>query len=129
MKESEKLDVPQRLKANILLDIRKEERRVAQRYLLWSLVVTPVSAVGIIFSIQSLIAQLHQSSFYSYFSLLFSDTDIVLAHSQEFALSLLESLPFMGITVSLVAIVALLVSIKVFARNTRNGLFPLFSHS
>jgi len=128
MREIDKIDPPTKLRANILMRIGREERRRARVFLLVFATVVPFSILGIVFSTQYMLQGFYQSSFYSYFSLLLSDPDIVLAYWKDFSLSIAESVPFMGITLSLITIVALLISIRIIANNLRNGVSRSFSH-
>ena len=128
MRDIDKVEPPKRLYENILMRIGQEECRRAKVFLFASAPIVLLSTVGIIFSVQYMMQGFYQSSFYSYFSLLLSDPDIVLTYWREFALSLTETIPFMGITLSLIAIVALLVSARIFAINVRKGLSPAFSN-
>lgn len=109
------------LRKNILLQVVKEEGRRAKNYLLVSLITSTASIVGVVFAAQYVVQAIFQTSFYRYFSLLFSDSDIVLSYWRQFTLSLVESLPFFAVTLVLVAIVVLMVSIRVFANNTRRS--------
>lgn len=128
MKESNKLDLPKGLRSNILLSIRKEERRRARLYLFVATIVVPSSVFGAWLSASLMVQEFLSSSFYTYLSLLFSDTDIVLAYWQQFALSLAESIPLIGVTVFLIALAALLVSLRTFLGNVR-GFTSLVNHS
>lgn len=129
MRESDKVHLPKGLRKNILLSIRYEERRRARLYLFVATIVAPSSVVGAWFASVFMVQEFLNSSFYTYLSLLFSDTDIVLAYWQQFALSLAESIPLIGVTISLGALAVLLISIRVFAQNMRGSFSPLFNHS
>ena len=50
---------------------------------------------------------LHASGFTSFFSLIFSDSSVLLAHLKEFSLSLLESLPVVSLVAFLVVFAGL----------------------
>ena len=129
MRETDKIDPPAKLRTNILISIGREERRRTRVFLSVFAAAVPLSILGIVFSIQYMFQGFYQSSFYSYFTLLLSDPDIVLTYWKDFSLSIAESVPFMGITVSLVTIILLLISIRVIANNLRNGVSRSFSHS
>ena len=93
----------------------------ARAFLFVSVTVAPLSVLGTVFSVRYMLRGFYQSSFYDYFSLLFSDPDIIFTYWREFVLSLAEATPFIGITVSLITIGILLVSIRIFANNLRKG--------
>jgi len=123
----DKNELPESLKKNILTSIKKEELHRAQIYLAGSFVTAAASLVAVIFSVTYMIQGFYQSSFYSYFSLFFSDSDVAVAYWRELALSLVESVPVLELTLSLVAMTALLWSIRVFAQNARPHFMPTFS--
>ena len=129
MEGMNKINPPNTLMKNILLGIGREERRRARLFLFVSVTAVPLSVLGIVFSIQYMLQGFYQSSFHSYFSLLLSDPDIVLTYWREFALSLADSIPFAGMTISLITIAVLLVSIRIFANNLRNGLSRSFGNA
>jgi len=128
MKEEHTLIPSEKLRQRILTHISRDERRRARIYVLTSAVVTVLSLTGIVVSVQYVVQTLYQSSSYAYLSLLFSDTDIVFANWQAFSLSLLESVPLIGILLSLIATFSFLVSIRTLANNVRAGLMPSFSN-
>jgi hypothetical protein len=119
-----KLEPSETLRRSVLLGIRREERRRARVYLLVSGMAGSFSPVGIFFAVKYLFTVLYQSSFYGYLSLMFSDPDIVFGNFQDFAFSLAESAPLVGVTAILITVALLLLSIRVFANNLRNGLTP-----
>lgn len=128
MRENHTLIPSERLRQHILTHISREERRRARIYVLASAVAILLSLSGIVTSVQYVVQALYWSSSYAYLSLLLSDTDIVFANWQEFSLSLLESIPVIGILLSLIAAFALLVSIRTLANNLRTGLMPSFGN-
>lgn len=121
-------ELPASLKGNILLSIRTEEKKRAKRLLVVSAVVAAGSLVAIIASLKYALMALYESSFYSYASLLFSDPDVIAQYWREFALALLESLPVVGIVLCLIAVFALLMSLRLFAQNMRFGFAPTFAN-
>ena len=121
------LKPPAALRKNILFGILKEERRRARNHLFVSGVAMPLSVIALVFSAQYLMQSFYQGSFYEYLSILFTDTDVAFMYWREFALSVVESMPFMEITLSLVAVLSLLASIRVFTGNLRNELMPRLS--
>lgn len=104
----------------IVRRISDEERRRARVFLISSTAMGILSLCGIASSIYFVVQGLYQSSFYSYFSLLMSDPDASLLYWREFGLSLVETVPLLEITLSIVAVVMLLVSVRVFMQNLRS---------
>lgn len=121
--------MPESLRRRVLTSIRQEERRRAQVYLLASAGIAAVSGGGIFVSVRHLAQELSQSSFWSYMSLLTSDTDIVLANSAVFLSSLAETLPLIGIIAFFSATLLLLGAVRVFAINVRVGFIPSFNNT
>jgi hypothetical protein len=124
----DKLGLPKGLRGRILVSIKHEEIRRARIYVLVALSTTIFSLLGVVFAFKYMIQGFYQTSFYSYFSLLFSDPDIALSYWKELSLSLVEALPLLGITLSLVAVAILLTSLRVFVRKVKSNLIPSFSN-
>lgn len=121
-------ELPKNLRNNVLLSIRSEEKRIAKRELAVSAFAAVASIGAIVASVEYAVTAFYQSSFYSYASLLLSDPDMVLRYWREFSLTLLESLPVIGIVCFLIAMFALLVSLRFLARNMRLGFTPTFAN-
>jgi len=115
----DKLKPPKELRGKILFSINKEETRRAKVYFFVSITTTLASVFGLIFSVRYMIQSFYQSSFGSFISLIFSDPNIMVSYWKELSMSLLETLPILGITISLIAVGALLVSIRTLVKNTR----------
>lgn len=107
----------EKLRANILASIGREEYRRARAYLFGSAGVGLFSIFGIVFSAQYLLGEFYQSSFYAYLSLLLSDPRLVLAYRREFILSLAESLPLFGVIVIGATLFSFLSSLKILSEN------------
>ena len=116
------------LRQKILFSINKEEIRHAKVYFFVSITTALASIFGLIFSIRFMVQGFYQSSFYSYLSLIFSDPNIVVSYWKELSMSLLETLPILWITVSLMAVYIFLVSIRTLVKNTRGILLPSFNN-
>lgn len=58
-----------------------------------------------------------ESGFYSFFSLIFSDTEIVLTYWENFLQSLLETLPAAGLAALLATVAVFLESLKMLVRD------------
>ena len=116
------------LKAVIIKEIGKEERRRAKVYLFSAAGSFAVSLASLVWSGRYLFQALSQSGFYSYLSLIFSDFDLIFSLSGELAFSIVESAPVLEIAILLLAIVGLLFSLKVWAVNWRSGFQYSFSN-
>lgn len=117
----DRLKAPSKLRQTILGSIRSEERRKARIYLVASTATLLISVIGFIYSIGYLFQAFQTSEFYSYFSLVFSDPDIIFGYWQDIALSLAESLPVLAVTVLLFATWSSLASVRIMARNVRSA--------
>ena len=115
----DRLEPPKGLRGKILASIKYEEIRRARIYVFTALAAIAASLLGAIFAIKYMLQGFYQSSFYSYFSLLFSDPDIAVSYWKELSLSLVESAPLVGITLSLVVLATLLASTRVLVNNAR----------
>ncbi len=125
----DKLQPSKELRSAVLSGLRQEERRRARVYLSISALVGIFSLAGLYASIRYVIEALYQSGFFTYLSLLFSDTSAVFAYWQEFAFSLAETLPFWGIVASLSMFGFLLISLRTIMLYARSGLPMLFKNA
>ncbi|MFA5076107.1 MAG: hypothetical protein WC480_01680 [Patescibacteria group bacterium] len=106
-----------------LLD--KIMRRISSKHSLaaikWRLAIVSVAVISSIIALvpasKMVQTSLAESGFLQFFSLLFSDFQVVTAYWQSFTLSLLETLPIISLTVLLVVVLVFLESLKLLARN------------
>ncbi len=75
------------------------------------------SAAAIIPVSKILYAGLSESGFVEFFSLLFSDTGVVAAYWQSFAMSLLETIPVTGLIIFSITLLVFLESSKLLVKN------------
>ena len=115
------------LRQKILFSINKEEIRHAKVYFFVSITTASASVFGLIFSVRFMVQEFYQSSFGSFLSLIFSDPSTLISYWKELSMSLLETLPILGITISLIAVYSFLFSIRTLVKNTRGILLPSFS--
>jgi hypothetical protein len=110
------IDPPEYLFPHILSRITLLKQRAARiRFILFS-GTTLMSFLTMIAALRYAWGSFAESSFSAYASLLSSDGSAVLLYWKEFAFSLIESVPLMGITVLLSAIFTLLLSLKLTLR-------------
>jgi hypothetical protein len=105
------------LHQRILSLIKKRQVRIARTITVAMGFLSALSLTGLVFAIQYTAAELSHSGFFQYFSLLFSDSSTVVSLWREFALSLADSLPVVGIIIVLSAAAALFASIKGLIKN------------
>ncbi|MFA5000699.1 MAG: hypothetical protein WC531_00520 [Candidatus Paceibacterota bacterium] len=104
-------DLPADLAGLTLARLEREQKKRARRNLLIFGAVDIFSVVGLVTAGLSLVNLLASSSFYNYLSLLWSDSGTLALYWQELLLSLVESLPFLGLTVFLAIILVMLISL------------------
>ncbi len=92
----DKLKPTEELRHNILSAIRQTECRRAKFHLLVYFSVIVVSLSGVFLSLQYMSQEFYKSGFYEYLSLLFS-SNIVYTYWRELSLSLIDSMPIIGI--------------------------------
>ena len=99
-----------------------EERRllILKRRLVVFLAGLLGSIILFIPALKGLISGFSQSGFFQYFSLLFSDAEIITTYWQNYALSLLETLPVMNLILFLAIIFAILELLKLLAKDVKN---------
>ena len=97
--------VIERLKLEKNLKIFKEKFSIFLVVLIISIVL--VAAAFFIFN-----SELAESESSSLFSLLFSDTGIVLLHYKNFVFAVLESMPIVSIIISLTALILVMISLR-----------------
>lgn len=114
---------PKDLLNRIMNRIHSEQRldKIKQRIAIFS-VGAAASLAAVFPAFQMLKAELAASGFFTFSSLLFSDFAIVSAYWQNFALSLLEALPVMGLIAILAAVLALLGSLRFLTKDIKNAL-------
>ena len=113
------IEPSRKLSEKILSAIAHEKQRRARIHFVVFDFSCVTSAVAIIPAFQYALQEFSRTGFYEYFSLLFSDGGLLLSYWKEFSLSLIESLPLLGLTVLLVTIFALLKSFTLAAKNMR----------
>ncbi|MFA6354440.1 MAG: hypothetical protein WCX12_02030 [Candidatus Paceibacterota bacterium] len=112
------LEPPDGLLDKIILRINTERRRRTIRFRIGLFGVLAVTAVAaFIPAWQELQSEMAGSGFSQFFSLIFSDTQVVLTYWREFILSLIESMPILGITVVLGLVLVFLASVKFLVRD------------
>lgn len=105
----------------VLMRITLLERRAAQIRLAFFSLSATLSLVGVIFSLRFVWSALLESGFIEYLSLAASDWSTVALYGKEFALTLIESLPLLGITLLLSATFVLLGSLAYAREYTKRS--------
>ncbi len=117
---------PEELFGKIMHRISKEQRllRAKRRIIIFS--------IGLFGSLLAFIPTFHmlrtgiiESGFIEFFSLLFSDSWVVMTYWQNFILTLLESIPSLSIAAFLTTVFVFLGSLKYLMRNIKMILTPI----
>lgn len=109
---------PKDLLDRIFFRINKEQRKRVLRARIAAFGSLSIVAVfAMVFSLGELQAEISQSGFSYFISILFSDFWSISVYWKEFAISLIESMPIFGMAGVLGAIFLFLASLKVFAKD------------
>jgi hypothetical protein len=112
----------QNLFNKIMLRIGVEKRAMAiKRKIAVFSVMLAVSFVGLIPAVKAAHSGFVNSGFTQLFSLIFSDTAIVISSWQNFALAILETLPINGILIIGVLAIIFFSSLKFLSNNIKNN--------
>ena len=114
------------LTENIWQAIVSHEKYIV-RVKLWVFsVVGFVSLVGLVPAFKMLSSDLTQSGFYKYFSLIFSNSELIISYWKELIFSLAESLPTISIIFTLSLVFIFFLSLKYLIKQiiNNNQLFP-----
>lgn len=105
----------------IMLRIRTEQKRMAlKRKIAGFSVILAISFAGLIPAVKAIHSGFVNSGFTQIFSLMFSDTAIVIGSWQNFALSLLETLPINGILITGIFALVFFSSLRFLSNNLKN---------
>jgi len=112
---------PDDLLGKIMKRISEEKRLLTLKR---RLVIFSAGLIGAIVlfipALKGVISGFAESGFTQYFSLLFSDAEIVLVYWQNYALSLLETLPVVNLILLLITVFAILELLKLLAKDLKN---------
>jgi hypothetical protein len=114
---------PRALKERILARIAEATERTLRLYRFLFGAISLASVALMVPAASFAIREFSRSAFASYFSLFFSDSGMAIANWKELVLSLAESAPMVGITLTLAAVFVLLSSMRAFARYTGHSHF------
>ncbi len=112
---------PKDLFNKVMRRINEEHKLlVFKRQLIFLSIAFVGSMAALIPAFQMAQAEFTESGFATFFSLLFSDVGIIAAYWQNFALSLLETLPATSLIIFLIVMLLFLESLKLLINNTKN---------
>jgi len=119
MRKNYFIDPPEGLFKRITECIHKKQCVLDARHRIIFSVLLVASAVSFLPALKLLQADLSESGFLSFFSLLFSDFFALASAWQSFALILLETIPALSLALFLAVIVVFLQSLKLLTQNMR----------
>jgi len=114
---------PSYLCERILQSVAQAHTRQRQVRLVVSSFCGASSLVALAFAVPALLSAASVTGFSSFASLLLSDNDVMISHFSSFALSLLEALPGVEVTVTLFLLAVFLVSLQNFVRSVGSSEF------
>jgi hypothetical protein len=113
------IEPPPGLAQSVLRRIETERYRTARFRFVGMGAVAGISALAMVPAAQYTVTEFYQSGFYQYSSLLLSDGGSIFPYWKEFTLTLAESAPLLGITLSLTLVFVLLGSLQSVFKNRR----------
>jgi len=115
----DKIKPPKILRSNIISGIIREDHHRAKMYLFFFTTALSLSLAGVILSLKYLAESFYQLGFYEYISLIFSGDGTVYSYWKELFLSLIDSMPIIGMIAFLMALGVLVWSGANAFTNTR----------
>lgn len=117
-------EMPDNLFEKIMHRIKKERQSLIFKR---RVMILSISIIGIIGAVAAFVpafkmaqTEFNESGFLYFLSLIFSDFETVAAYWQNFIMSLLETLPVMGLAILLLTILVFLGSLKFLAKNVKS---------
>jgi len=112
---------PNDLLEKIMKRINQEKRLLTLKRRLFIFSTSLIGSIVLFIpALKGVISGFTQSGFVQYFSLLFSDAEIVLAYWQNYTFSLLETLPVVSLILLLATVIAILELLKLLAKDLKN---------
>ena len=114
------------LKENIIYRIEKEANKMAIFTFVFGGITSLTSVLVMIYSSILIIKDYYVSGLSEYISLIFSDSSVILGFWKEFIYSVVESLPFITITLVLLSLLGFVWSLKYMFSNLKMSSFISF---
>lgn len=100
---------------------KKRKNNIKIKFWIYSILVF-LSLGGIVPTFKTLLSQLSNSGFYQYLSLASSDSSIIASYWKEFVLSLISTLPYASLVLSIFLLFMLFISIRKVLEQFRSQL-------
>ena len=108
-----------KLKSSILQNIKKEEIKISIYKIFFGSIASISSIALAVIAIINISKDFYQSGLYEYLSLLFSDGASLISNWQSYAMSIVESLPILTITVMFASVWIFMISMNAIMKNSR----------
>jgi hypothetical protein len=116
----EMIEPSKKLKTSIMNKIEKEEMKMAMYRIVFGSIASLASiSVAVIF-VTNIIRDAYQSGLSQYLSLIFSDGSSLVNYWQTYMMSVVESLPIIGITMAFISVLIFVWSINYAIENFKN---------
>lgn len=116
---AEFIEPPQNLLDKIVRRIYSKQRLSLKRHILIFGIISALSLASLVPIFNMAKANFAASGFFHFFSLIFSDFNIVVSYWKNFSVSLLESLPVTSLMLAFGALFIFLESIRLLARDIK----------
>jgi hypothetical protein len=103
----------------VMKRIRREERVLAFKKIVFLSILLLASGIAFVPSIKMLAQEIQNSGFIQFASLAFSDFGIIKTYWQSFTLSILQTIPALSLALCLSVLVTFLQSIKSLSKNIK----------
>ncbi len=100
------------LRSRILLRIKKAENAAEMKRKIFGFSFMAVSLSSFAYFSMNVVTELSNSGFYKYFSLIFTDGKFVLSNFGDYFLTIVDSIPFLEMTIITALIAAILLSVR-----------------
>ncbi|MFA5934366.1 MAG: hypothetical protein WC827_00550 [Candidatus Paceibacterota bacterium] len=111
------------LKEKIIFNIEKEAKKKAFFAFVFGGLTSLTSVLAMVYSLILIIKDYYVSGLSEYMSLIFSDSSVLMGLWKEYTYSIIESLPFVTITLTLVSLWIFVWSIKYIFSNLKTSSF------
>ncbi len=96
----------------ILERIKKYEKIAEFKRNVFGFLLGAISFSSIVYFFVMIVQQFSHSGFYDYFSLIFTDSKLVFSNLGDYSLTILDTIPYFEITITLAFIITALLSLK-----------------
>lgn len=121
------VSIPEGLTERVVAHVSRARTRAARTRIAVTSTILSLSTLGALVAIRATLQAAEQSGFSTLIRLTLSDTSIIAAHLQSFALSLIETAPSVLGTLTLLLVAIALTSLRAFIRTLTHTQSPTYS--